>query len=511
MRSIEMLTAREILRLKYEKELTTRDIAACAGCSKSSVSNLIKRAEEASLTWPLDVSDVQLIQLLYPATGASTTKTPEPDMNYIYRELKRKGVTLTLLWEEYKEQHPDGMMYTQFCSRYREFKKSNKLEMHKEHTGGEMEVDWAGSTVAYCNPKTGEVRDAYIFVAVLPASHYPFIRAYDNMQIANWIDAHTKAYNCFGGVPKITIPDNAKTAVIKAHRFNPTLNRNYMTMAAHYRTTIVPARSRTPKDKGSVENAVGIITRRILAPLRNRQFFSVAEINEALGQGADKLVLEPFQKMEGNRKSLFEQIDKPALMPLPATAYEYADWKEAKAGFNYHVEYDKFHYSVPYSYAGKPCQVRVTAKTTEIYVGNERIAAHTRNYDTRHRYTTLPEHMPESHKAVSKWNTARFLAWAEKTGPNTKQFIQLLLESREHPVQAYKAAMGILSLTNSYSSSIMERAALEAIANSTVSYKYFSLTVQQLSRKEVQPDKIIENTNVRGKDSFAPKKGIYVN
>ena len=506
-----MLTASEILKLKYDKDLTIRDIAASAGCSKSSVSNLIKRAEKAGITWPVEVSDIQLMQLLYPAVQASTAKTPEPDMNYVYRELKRKGVTLTLLWEEYKEQHPDGLMYTQFCSRYREFKKTNKLEMHKEHSGGEMEVDWAGSTVSYCNPLTGEIREAYIFVAVLPASNYPFIRAYDNMQIANWIDAHVRAYDRFGGVPKITIPDNTKTAVIKAHRFNPTLNRNYMAMAAHYRTTVVPARSRTPKDKGSVENSVGNVTRRILAPLRNRQFFSVAEINEALQQGADTFILKPFQKMEGNRKILFEQIDKPALMPLPVTAYEYADWKEAKVGFNYHVEYDKFHYSVPYSYAGKPCQVRATAKTTEIYVGNERIAAHPRNYDTRHRYATLPEHMPESHKAVSKWNTARFLAWAEKTGPHTKQFIQLLLESREHPVQAYKAAMGILQLTNNYSGNVMERTALATIANSTVSYKYFKLTAQQLSRERVQPEKIIENTNVRGKDSFAPRKGIYVN
>jgi transposase len=510
MRSVEMLTAREILKLKYEKGLTTRDIAASAGCSKSSVSNLIKRAEKAGLTWPVNVSDIQLMQLLYPAVQASKAKTPEPDMNYVYRELKRKGVTLMLLWEEYKEQNPDGLMYTQFCDRYREFKKSNKLEMHKEHTGGEMEVDWAGSTIPYCNPTTGEVCDAYIFVAVLPASHYPFIRAYDNMQIANWIDAHVRAYDCFGGVPKITIPDNTKTAVIKAHRFNPTLNRNYMAMAAHYRTTIVPARSRTPKDKGSVENLVGNVTRRILAPLRNRQFFSVAEINDALGQGADKFISEPFQKMEGNRKSLFEQIDKPALMPLPATTYEYADWKEAKAGFNYHVEYDKFHYSVPYSYAGKLCWVRATAKTIEIYIGSERIAAHPRNCNTLNRYTTLLEHMPDNHKAVSKWNADRFLAWAEKTGPNTKQFIQLLLESREHPVQAYKAAMGILNLTNDYSSGIMEKAALEAVANNTVSYKYFSLIVNQLSREQVQPEKIIENTNVRGKSSFAAG-GVHVN
>jgi transposase len=509
MRSIEMLTAREILKLKYEKELTTRDIAASAGCSKSSVSNLLKRAKKAGVSWPLDVSDVQLLQLLYPAVPASTAP-PEPDMNYVYAELKRKGVTLTLLWDEYKQRHPDGLMYTQFCKRYREFKKSNKLEMHKEHTGGEMEVDWAGSTIPYCDPKTGEVRDAYIFVAVLPASHYPFIRAYDNMRIANWIDAHVRSYDCFGGVPKVTIPDNAKTAVIKAHRFNPTLNRNYMAMADHYRTTIVPTRSRTPKDKAAVENSVGNVTRRILAPLRNRQFFSVAEINDALMQGADKFILEPFQKMEGNRKSLFEQIDRPALMPLPATTYEYADWKEAKAGFNYHVEYDKFHYSVPYSYAGKLCSVRATAKTIEIYIGSERIAAHPRNCNTLNRYTTLLEHMPDNHKAVSQWNDGRFLAWAGKTGPNTEQFIQLLLESREHPVQAYKAAMGILSLTKNYSSDIMERAALEATTNNTVSYKYFSLIVKQLSKEPVQLEKIIENTNVRGKGSFA-KGAIYVN
>lgn len=505
-----MLTAREILKLKFEKDLTTREIAASVDCSKSSVSNLIKRAQKAGLTWPVNVSDVRLMQLLYPTVQAGKTKTPEPDMNYIYRELKRKDVTLTLLWEEYKEQYPDGLMYTQFCNHYREFKKSNKLEMHKEHTGGEMEVDWVGSTISYCNSTTGEVCDAYIFVAVLPASSYPFVYAYNNMQIGNWIDAHVRAYNYFGGVPKITIPDNAKTAVIKPHLFNPTLNRNYREMAAHYRTTIIPARSYKPKDKGSVENSVGNVTRKILGPLRNRQFFSVTEINEALQVGADKFIQEPFQKLEGNRKSLFEQIDKPALMPLPTTTYEYADWKEAKAGFNYHIEYDKFFYSVPYQQVGKNCLVRAATKTIEIYIGSERIAVHPRNYNTLNRYTTLLEHMPDNHKVVSKWNTDRFLDWAEKTGPSTKEFIDLLLKSREYPVQSYKAAMGVMSLTKSYPPEVMEKASAEAISTDTVSYKYFTLIIKKLSKEEDAPEKIIENTNVRGKSSFATG-GIYVN
>lgn len=362
-----MLKTREILRLKNEVGLSLREIAQACNCGKTTVSEILKRAEKAGITWPIEISDKQLMSLLYPP--AETRKSPsEPDMEYVFHEMKKKNITLMLLWEEYKEKHPDGIMYTQFCDRYRKFKKDNKISLHKEHKAGEeMEVDWAGDTITYVDTHTGELKPAYLFVAVLPASSYPFVYAYGDTKIANWIDAHVRAYEYFGGVPKITIPDNTKTAVIKPDGVDPLLNKSYHEMARHYRTTIIPARAGKPKDKAADENMVGNVSRRIIAALRNRQFFSLHEINQAIAGELEKLINRPFQKMDGNRKTAFEKIDKPCLQPLPAKRYEYSDWKETKVAFNYHVEYEGFFYSVHYSYVNRPCSVRATSKTIEVY------------------------------------------------------------------------------------------------------------------------------------------------
>lgn len=446
-----MLKAREILRLKHELGLSLRDIAQSCCCGKTTVSEILERANTAGITWPFEQSDKQLISRLYPPVKADTSP-PEPDMEYIFCEMKKKDVTLMLLWEEYKENNHDGIMYTQYCERYRNFKQNNKISMHKEHKAGEeIEVDWAGDTMSYVDRVTGELKTVYIFVAVLPASSYPFAYAYGDTKTANWIDAHVRAYEYFGGVPRITIPDNTKTAVIKSDRVDPLLNKSYSEMASHYRTTIIPARAGKPKDKAADENMVGNVSRRIIAALRNRQFFSIYEINLAINEELVKFINRPFQKMEGNRLTAFEKIDKPCLQALPATKYEYSEWKETKIQFNYHVDFDGFFYSVHFSNINSPCSVRATTKTIEIYIGSERIAAHPRNYNTFKRYTTLPEHMPENHKAVYGWSSERFLSWAEKAGANTREFIKSILESREYPVQTYRACMGIMRLSNNYS------------------------------------------------------------
>ena len=354
--------------------------------------------------------------------------------------------------------------------------------MHKEHKAGEeMEVDWAGDTMSYIDRETGEIKPAYIFVAVLPASAYPFAYAFEDMKIPNWIDAHVRAYEYFGGVPKVTIPDNTKTAVIKPDLIDPLLNKSYNEMATHYRTTIIPARAGKPKDKAADENMVGNVSRRIIAALRNRQFFSIHEINQAIREELVKLIHRPFQKMEGNRQSAFEMIDKPFLQPLPATKYEYSEWKETKVQFNYHVDFDGFFYSVHYSRVNSRCSVRVTSKTIEIYIGSERIAAHLRNYNSYKRYTTMSEHMPEAHKAVSGWSSERFLSWAEKTGPNTRELIKHILESREYPVQTYRTCMGIMRLGKNYSTAIMESASREALDKNTCSYKYLGIILKQVA------------------------------
>lgn len=500
-----MLKAREILRLKHEAGLSLREIANACNCGKSTAADIIARAEKAGISWPLELSDKQLISMLYPPPDKKQAPL-EPDMAYVFAEMKKKNVTLMLLWEEYKEKHPDGIMYTQYCKRYHDFKTSNQLSMHKEHKAGEeMEVDWAGSTLSWINPETGEIMPAYLFVAVLPASAYPFVYAYENTKLSSWIDAHVRAFEYFGGVPKVTIPDNTKTAVVKTSLVDPVLNRSYYEMAKHYKTAVVPARARKPKDKAADENMVGNVSRRIIAVLRNRQFFSLYEINEAVSEELARFINRPFQKLEGTRITAFEKIDKPVLQPLPAARYEYADWTEARVQFNYHVEYERFFYSVPYAYAGKPCWIRATAKMIEIYAGNERIAVHPRNYNTFNRYKTLPEHMPEEHKAVYGWNPERFLSWAEKVGPNTRLLIKHILESREYPVQTYRACMGVMRYSKSYPAEIMESACREALEKEIYSFKYFSIILKQAAKSvsAIDGEKIIRHDNVRGSSAFA--------
>lgn len=506
-----MLKAREILRLKHDAGLSLREIGQSVSCGKTTVSEVLERAENAGITWPIDLSDKQLMSLLYPPID-NRNLPPEPDLEYIFYEMKKKSVTLMLLWEEYKEKHPSGIMYTQFCERYRNFKKNNQITMHIEHKAGEeVQVDWAGQTMSYVDREAGEIKAAYLFVAVLPASAYPFVYAYSDTKLINWIDAHVRAYEYFGGVPKVTIPDNTKTAVVTPDRVDPVLNKSYNEMARHYGTALVPARAGRPKDKAADENMVGHISRRIIAALRNQQFFSLYDLNESIADELVKLVNRPFQKMDGNRRSAFEKIDKPFLQPLPLQRYEHADWKEAKVQFNYHVEYEGFFYSVPYSYVGRLCSIRATAQVIEIYLGSERIAVYQRNYNTCKRYATQPAHMPEEHKAVYGWSSERFLSWAEKIGPHTKEMIQSILESREYPVQTYRSCMGIMRFGKQYPNEIMEKASREALDKKTCSYKYFSILVKQsaASISQTKPERIIAHDNVRGSGAYTGG-GIHV-
>lgn len=500
-----MSKVREILRLKFDVGLSLRDIAASCNCGKSTVDDALKRAQNANISWPCDLSDKELVSLIYPPVE-TRNKATEPDLNYVFCEMKRKNVTLMLLWEEYKRDTPNGLMYTQFCERYRDFKKINQISMHIEHKAGEeMQVDWAGSTIPYIEPSSGEAKQAYVFVSVLPASAYPFAYAYGNMKLPNWIDAHVRSFEHYGGVPRVTIPDNTKTAVKTPDLVDPQLNTSYTELARHYGTTLVPARPRKPKDKAADENMVGNISRRIIAALRNYQFFSIFEINQAIKTELHKFINRPFQKMEGNRLSSFEAIDKPALMPLPATRYEYADWKDAKIAFNYHVEYEGFFYSVHYSNIGKASRIRATVSVIEIFVDGIRVAAHPRNFNAYKRYVTLPEHMPESHKAVTGWSSERYLAWAEKIGPQTKHLIASILDSREYPVQTYRACMGIMRLSSSYPAETVEAASKEAIDKRTCNYKYFSIILKQMVSKESssESEKIVSNSNLRGAKTYA--------
>lgn len=503
-----MQKTKEILRLKYEFDLGLRDIAKSCNCSLGTVHNVLERAKKANVTWPIiDLSDKQLGSLIYPPSSTPNTQRPEPNLEYIFFEMKKKGVTLMLLWEEYKEQYPDGIMYTQFCQRYRNFFKSNNLYMHIDHKAGdEMQVDWAGQKMFLTEPSTGEIIDVYIFVAVMPASNYVFAKGYIHMKKPTWINAHIEAYEYYGGVPMVTVPDNTKTAVTTPEYYDPHLNRSYAEMGVHYGTAIVPTRVRSPKDKSAVEKAVKDIETHIIAALRKERFFSLTELNNAISDKLRKFNTRPFQKIQGNRLDFFHRIDKPALRPLPACHYEYADWKEVKVGFDYHVEYDNgFFYSVHYSYAGQKAFVRATSSTVEVFVDGERVSVHPRNYNEKDRYKTTYEHMPEKHKAVSDWSPKRFLKWATKIGPYTKQYIKNVLESRDFPQQAYRTCAGILSLGNDISKDQMEMTCQEALEKKIISYKYFNMLLKTRKvkpLKEPQVSLIIKHSNIRGNKAF---------
>jgi transposase len=505
MRRTDVLKAREILRLKNEFGFSIREIARASGCGKTTVSDVLERAAKADLTWPFELNDKELMSRLYPPTER-VGRAPEPDLEYIYKEMKRKNVTLSLLWEEYKSLHPEGLMYTQFCERYRDFKKANNIHMHKEHKAGEeMEVDWAGSTVPYFDRDNMEEKDAHIFVSVLPASSYPFAKAFVDETTPNWIKAHTDAFEFIGGVPAIMIPDNTKTAVITPSSSDPVFNRSYKEMARHYGCAIMPARPRKPKDKGADEGMVRIVGQRILAALRNRKFFGIEEVNAAIAEELEKLIDRPFKKLEGNRRSAFEEIDKPELQPLPKNRYEYSDWKEALATPDYHVEYVGFFYSVPHEYRNTPCTVRATVGTIEIFNNGERITVHERNYNKKKPYTTLPEHMPKSHQLVSGRGKDHFISLAGETGPMTKELVKQIYNNTSNPTESYRICTAILKLASESNPEDVEKASREAIELELISFKYFKMLIgkQRHTNEVTWEEKVISHRNIRGNEAFS--------
>jgi len=493
---------KEILKLK-EEGYSYRDIAASVGCGKSVVGETIRRAETADIQNSQEYTEAKLEVLLFPEKSEADPK--ELDMMYIISELSRKHVTRQLLWEEYKQEHPDGLMYSQFCERIRKALKENALEYHKHHKAGEeCEVDWAGTTIPYYDAGMGMWKDAVLFVGVLPASAYPFALAYPDQKTPGWIDAHVKMFKFFGGTPRILTPDCTKTAVTTPDLFDPVITKTYQEMAAHYDITIIPARPRKPRDKNIVENTVGNISRRIIAAIRNDHFTSIAEINAVIERKLKEFINEPFKKIAGCRRSAFEQIDKSALRPLPSSHYEFATFNTGKIGPNYHVECDGFFYSVPYEHRGKEYTVRATKDAIEVFVRGERICAHIRHL-SGNRYVTMPEHLPEQHRVVSEWNDERFISWAGKHGDNTVAYIQTLLNNAEYSVQAYRTCMGVLRQAKDISPEVVEGASKMALANGQLSSRYFGLALKQSAKAadEAQTERVIEHDNIRGAAAFS--------
>lgn len=468
-----MRKIKEVLRLCWAKGLSKRQTAISCGISRPAVDEYLRRAEAAGLSWPLpeELDDNALEGLLFPSAPSYSDRQPLPDWSEIQLELKRKGVTLFLLWQEYRERHPEGCQYSSFCRHYRHWLGKRDRVMRQNHRAGEkLFVDYAGHTVPVIDTRTGEIKQAQIFVAVLGASNYTYAEATWSQALPDWIASHQRAFSYIDGVPEIVVPDNLRAGVSKAHRYDPDINPTYQEMATHYGVAVLPARVRKPKDKAKAEIGVQVVERWILAALRKREFFSLGELNQAIRPLLLRLNERPFKKLPGSRQSLFESLDAPALKPLPSTPYTYAEWKKVRVHIDYHVELDGHYYSVPYQLTKQQLDARLTAHAVECFHKGKRVASHARS-SIRGRHTTVQAHMPEAHRHYGDWSPQRLINWAEKSGPATANIIMAVLSSRRHPQQGYRTCLGILRLGKSYGDERLEAACQRALLLGTHRYK----------------------------------------
>jgi transposase len=481
----------EVLRLYFAAHMSIRAIARSIQASPSTVGDYVRRARVAGIGWPVPegMGEREVEAALFPSVVActpSSVQRPLPDWDWVHRERKRKGVTLSLLWQEYKGEHPEGLQYSQFCERYRRWRKRVDVVMRQHHRAGEkLFVDYAGHTAEVVDPATGEICQAQVFVAVLGASSYTFAEATWTQSLPDWNGSHVRALAFFCGAPQVLVPDNLRAAVTQPHRYEPQLNRTYYDCATHYAMAIVPARVAKPRDKAKAEVGVQVVERWILATLRNRVFFSLNELNAHIAHLLERLNNRPFRKLPGSRLSAFEALDQPALQPLPQTPYEFAEWKKVRVHIDYHVELERHYYSVPHSLAGKQLTARYTATTVEILHRGQRVASHLRSHLQR-RYTTVDDHMPEAHRQYGQWSPKRLSQWAQTIGPGTGALIANVLSARRHPEQSYRSCLGTLRLAKSYGDQRLEAACRIALTLGSQSVRSIESILKH--RIDEQPD-----------------------
>lgn len=508
LRRVKIMTKyREILRLKG-LGFSERNIALSVPCSRNTVSKVLKCAKERGISWPLSDSttDGDLEKLLSPSAPAVTSKRM-PDFAYIRKELLKNGVSKKLLWTEYMEDcrqaGDEPLMYSHFCYYIQQDENKRRATMHINRKPAEqVEVDWAGDTAELIDPYTREIVPAYILVGVTTYSQYAYVEAFPDEKQQSWIDAHVHMYEYFGGVAKILVPDNCKTAVIHNGGWkDQRINTVYHEMAEHYGTAIIPARVRTPKDKPNAEGTVGNISTWITAALRKEQFFTIAELNAAIRVKLEEFNNRPFQKKEGCRYELFRDEELPLLAPLPAARYELAEWKQATVQFNYHISVDGMLYSIPYEYIGKKVDVRITGTVIEVFYNQNRIASHRRLYGRKNQYSTVTEHMPKDHQHYLEWNGDRFRNWAERIGENTAKVIDAVLRSKRVEQQSYRACMGLLKLADKYSPAKLEEACKAALSyTKSPSYKSISnmLAASKAEGSDTTDSTVRNNNNTHG-------------
>jgi transposase len=451
---------------------------------------------------------VALEQLLYPRT-VSVLTTPLPDFAHVQRELSRAGVTRQLLWEEYRDQHPAGLGYSAFCEHYRDWL-AQRVDpvMRFEHLAGDKcFIDYAGHTASVIDRATGEVREAQIFIASLGCSNYTFAEATESQSLPDWLGSHVRAFEFFGGVPAAAVIDNLKSGVTHPHRYDPDLNRAYADLAQHYAITILPARVRKPRDKAKVEGAVLIVERWILAKLRDRQFFSLAELNAAIAELLTQYNQKPFQKMDGSRHSRFIELDRPALKPLPPRAYEYAIWKSARVFLDYHIEIAHAYYSVPFEHIHAQVDARLTARMVEIFLNNQLVATHIRSYQRGAR-TTNPAHRPEKHCVVIDRGIDWTITQGKRIGEPVADVLRREFKRKKHPEEALRGAKGILRMADDYSSDKLIAACEQALRFGCFGYRNVLALIKAPppeSGAEANPSSQLPllHDNVRGPDFYS--------
>lgn len=500
---LSMRKIREILRLHHEQALSARQIAATVGCALSTVQDGLKRATAAGLGWPLptDVDEAALQARLYPPV-TPRNEYPLPDFAAVHAELAQKGVTRWLLWSEYKATHPDGLQYTAFCNHYRHWLGKQSTVLRQVHAPGDkLFVDYAGQTVEIIDRHTGEVRPAQIFVAVLGCSNYTFVEATWTQALPDWLASHARALTFFGGVPAAIVPDNLKSGVTRAHRYEPDLNPAYQDFAEHYAVAILPARVRKPRDKAKVEGGVLIVERWILARLRHQMFFSLGQLNGEIERLLRDFNTRPFKKLDGCRQSRFDTLERPALKPLPAKPYAFARWKQAKVHPDYHLEVERAYYSVPFRLIGQRVDVRLTDTTLEVFHRGQLVAAH-RRASRQGEFVTLAAHRPEGHQAVIEQSHARLLERASAIGPATADLIRQQAYQKRHPEQTLRSAQGILRLAADFSPAQLEAACEQALQLKSYSYRAVRALIVTPAPSTTLPLALPAHPNVRGPNYF---------
>jgi transposase len=507
-----MRKIKEVLRLKFGLGFANRQIARSCSINHSTVADYLNRAEAAGLgQWPLpdDLDETSLENRLFPVVAPQPGQPrATPNWPVIHQELQTdKHVTLQLVWQEYKQSHPDGYQYSRFCWLYQQWAGKLDLVLRQEHRAGEkLFVDYAGDTVPIVDSRTGTIQKASIFVAVLGASNYTYAEATWTQELASWIGAHVRALEFLGGTPALVVPDNCKTAVRHPSRYEPDLNPTYQEMAAHYGMAVIPARVKKPRDKAKVEAGVLLVERWILAALRKRTFFSLASLNEAIAQLLDRLNHRNFRKLEGNRAERFARLDRPALRPLPAEAYSFAEWKKARVNIDYHIEIQRHYYSVPYALLHREVDARYTAMTVEIFHRGQRVASHVRSSRIG-GHTTSAAHRPKSHQRYLEWTPDRLVHWASTIGPSTASLVDTILRSRPHPEQGFRSCLGILRLGKTYGVDRLEAASARAMKLQACSYQSVKSILNSSLDREPEPESQldrppIQHPNIRGTDYF---------